>query len=146
APALAAGNCVIAKPSEVTPMTAYLLSTLINEAGFPKGVVNILHGKGANIGAAITAHPDIKAISFTGGTATGQTIYASAAAHLKHVKLERGYYNPTIMYAAADWNKTVEGEVAAAFTNQGHVFPRGSRILVEASAYDTFKKDFVEKT
>src|SRR5262249_50443325 len=71
APALAAGNCVIAKPSEVTPVTAYMLSQLLNEAGFPKGVVNILHGKGANIGAAITRHPDIAAISFTGGTSTG---------------------------------------------------------------------------
>jgi len=146
APALASGNCVIAKPSEVTPMTAYLLSTLVNEAGFPKGVVNILHGKGANIGAAITKHPDIAAISFTGGTATGTEIYSGASKLLKKVSLELGGKNPTIIFEDADWEKTVEGAKASAFTNQGQVCLCGSRILVQESVYDKFKNDFVEKT
>jgi aminomuconate-semialdehyde/2-hydroxymuconate-6-semialdehyde dehydrogenase len=146
APALASGNCVIAKPSEVTPMTAYLLSTLINEAGFPKGVFNILHGKGANIGAAITRHPDIAAISFTGGTSTGTEIYSGASKLLKKVSLELGGKNPTIIFEDADWLTTVEGAKVAAFTNQGQVCLCGSRILVQKSIYDTFRKDFVEKT
>lgn len=146
APALAAGNCVIAKPSEVTPVTAFLLSQLVNEAGFPKGVVNILHGRGAVIGSAITKHPDIAAVSFTGGTATGTGIYKSAAAELKKVSLELGGKNPTIVFADADWEKTVDGAVAAAFTNQGQVCLCGSRILVEASVYDKFRKDFIAKT
>ncbi len=145
APALAAGNCVIAKPSEVTPMTAYMLSQLINEAGFPKGVINILHGKGAKIGAAITNHPDISAISFTGGTTTGIEIYSGAARQLKKVSLELGGKNPTIIFEDADWQKTIDGAVAAAFTNQGQVCLCGSRILVQASVYDKFKEDFLKK-
>jgi len=146
APALAAGNCVIAKPSEVTPMTAYLLSTLVNEAGFPKGVVNILHGKGANIGAAITKHPDIAAVSFTGGTATGTEIYSGASKLLKKVSLELGGKNPTIIFEDADWEKAVEGAKASAFTNQGQVCLCGSRILVQESIYEKFKNDLVKKT
>jgi aminomuconate-semialdehyde/2-hydroxymuconate-6-semialdehyde dehydrogenase len=145
APALAAGNCVIAKPSEVTPMTAYLLSQLVNEAGFPKGVVNILHGKGAKIGAAITTHPDIAAISFTGGTATGMEIYNNAARQFKKVSLELGGKNPTIIFDDADWSKAVEGAKTAAFANQGQVCLCGSRILVQASVYDKFKTDFIEQ-
>jgi aminomuconate-semialdehyde/2-hydroxymuconate-6-semialdehyde dehydrogenase len=145
APAVAVGNCVIAKPSEITPMTAYLLSQLINEAGFPKGVINILHGRGARIGAAITKHPGIAAISFTGGTATGKEIYAGAARELKKVSLELGGKNPTIIFDDADWQKAVEGAKAAAFTNQGQVCLCGSRILVQESMYEKFKKDFVAK-
>jgi aminomuconate-semialdehyde/2-hydroxymuconate-6-semialdehyde dehydrogenase len=145
APALAAGNCVIAKPSEVTPMTAYLLSQLAGEAGFPKGVINILHGKGASVGAAITRHPDIAAISFTGGTSTGIEIYTDAARHLKKVSLELGGKNPTIVFEDAPWERTIEGVKAAAFTNQGQVCLCGSRILVQSSIYDKFKKDFLEK-
>ena len=146
APALAVGNCVIAKPSEVTPMTAYLLSELLNDAGFPPGVVNILHGKGASIGAAITRHPDIAAISFTGGTATGIDIYSNAARQLKKVSLELGGKNPTVVFEDADWKKTIDGAVAAAFTNQGQVCLCGSRILIEESAYNKFKADFLPKT
>lgn len=143
APALAAGNCVIAKPSEVTPVTAFLLSQLVSEAGFPPGVVNILHGRGAVIGSAITKHPDIAAISFTGGTATGTELYRTAAAHLKKVSLELGGKNPTVIFADADWKKTVSGAAQAAFTNQGQVCLCGSRILVEQSVYDKFKTDFM---
>lgn len=145
APALAAGNCVIAKPSEVTPLTAYLLSTLLNEAGFPKGVVNILHGKGPKIGAAITEHPGIKAISFTGGTATGIAIYSGAAKYLKKVSLELGGKNPTIVFEDADFEKAVEGAVAAAFTNQGQICLCGSRLLVQESIYEKFKVALLAK-
>src|SRR5690606_18518963 len=130
---------VIAKPSEVTPMSAYMLSQLFNEAGFPPGVVNVLHGRGAGIGAAITKHPDIAAISFTGGTATGTAIYQEASKHLKKVSLELGGKNPTIIFDDADWEKTVKGAVAAGFTNQGQVCLCGSRILVQQSVYDKFK-------
>ena len=146
APAIASGNCVIAKPSEVTPMTAFLLSQLVNEAGFPRGVVNILHGKGAKIGAAITTHPDIAAISFTGGTATGVEIYSNAARLFKKVSLELGGKNPTIVFDDADWTKAVEGARTAAFANQGQVCLCGSRILVQSSVYDKFKSDFLAQT
>lgn len=143
APALAAGNCVIAKPSEVTPMTAYMLATLLNEAGFPAGVANILHGRGALIGAAITKHTDITAISFTGGTATGKTIYAGAAPHLKKVSLELGGKNPTIIFADSDMDKAVAGARQAAFANQGQVCLCGSRLLVQDTIYEEFKAKFV---
>ncbi len=145
APALAAGNCVIAKPSEVTPLTAYMLSELLTEAGFPAGVVNVLHGRGASVGAAITAHPDIKAISFTGGTATGLAIYEGAAKRLKKVSLELGGKNPTIVFEDCDFEKTVNGAVAAAFTNQGQVCLCGSRLLLQRGIYEKFKAAFVEK-
>jgi aminomuconate-semialdehyde/2-hydroxymuconate-6-semialdehyde dehydrogenase len=146
APALMAGNCVIAKPSEITPMTAFMLSELLNEAGFPPGVVNILHGRGATIGAAITNHPGITAISFTGGTVTGLQIYQSAAPQLKKVSLELGGKNPTVVFADADFDKAVEGACTAAFANQGQVCLCGSRILVEASIYEKFKAALIERT
>lgn len=145
APALASGNCVIAKPSEVTPMTAYMLSTLANEAGFPKGVLNVLHGKGPKIGALITKHPKIPAISFTGGTATGTEIYATAAWQLKKVSLELGGKNPTVVFADADFDKALEGAAAAAFTNQGQICLCGSRLLVEESIYGKFRDALVKK-
>lgn len=143
APALAAGNCVIAKPSEVTPFTAYLMSKLVKEAGFPDGVLSIIHGKGPDIGAAITDHPDIKAISFTGGTATGRTIYQGAAKHLKKVSLELGGKNPTIIFDDSDLDAAVEGAKAAAFTNQGQVCLCGSRLFVQESIYEDFKAAFI---
>jgi aminomuconate-semialdehyde/2-hydroxymuconate-6-semialdehyde dehydrogenase len=145
APALAAGNCVIAKPSEVTPMTASMLATLSAEAGFPAGVFNVLHGRGAQIGSAITAHRQIAAISFTGGTATGTAIYQAAAAQLKKVSLELGGKNPTVVFDDCDFDLTVNGAAAAAFTNQGQVCLCGSRILVQASIYDKFKAALVEE-
>ncbi|MBU6476110.1 MAG: aldehyde dehydrogenase [Alphaproteobacteria bacterium] len=145
APALAAGNCVIAKPSEVTPMTAYMLANLANDAGIPGGVFNVLHGKGANIGAAITAHPDIPAISFTGGTVTGTTIYAAAARQLKKVSLELGGKNPTVVFNDADLDKTAEGAIAAGFSNQGQICLCGSRLLVQEGIYEDFKKAFIAR-
>ncbi len=143
APALASGNCVIAKPSEVTPMTAYMLSALANEAGFPKGVLSVIHGKGPKIGAAITKHPGIPAISFTGGTATGKAIYQTASAQLKKVSLELGGKNPTIVFDDANRDMSLQGAKMAAFTNQGQICLCGSRILVQQSIYAQFRDEFV---
>jgi aminomuconate-semialdehyde/2-hydroxymuconate-6-semialdehyde dehydrogenase len=145
APALAAGNCVIAKPSEITPMTAYMLSALVNDAGFPHGVFSVIHGKGAKIGAAITKHPDIPAISFTGGTVTGTEIYTTAAKQLKKVSLELGGKNPTVVFEDADIEAASAGAVAAAFSNQGEICLCGSRLLVHESIYEHFKVAFLIK-
>lgn len=147
APALASGNCVIAKPSEITPMTAYILSTLANEAGFPPGVLNILHGTGPKIGNAITQHPGIARLSFTGSTATGRAIgLACAQAFKKPPSLEMGGKNPTIVFDDADFDKTVDGVMAAAFTNQGQICLCGSRIYVQEGIYEKFKNALVAKT
>lgn len=145
APALAAGNTVVAKPSEVTPYTAYLLSQLCTEAGLPAGVLNILHGYGHEVGAAIVAHPRIKAISFTGGTATGQAIARVAAPMFKKLSLELGGKNPNIIFADCDYEKMLKTSIRSSFANQGQICLCGSRILVERSIYDRFKADFVTK-
>lgn len=145
APALAAGNCVVAKPSEITPLTAYLLGEICNEAGLPKGVLNIVHGLGTTTGQAIIEHPDIKAISFTGGTATGAHIAKTAAPMFKKLSLELGGKNPNIIFADCDYNNMLETTVRSSFANQGQICLCGSRIFVEASIYDKFKVDFVEK-
>ncbi|MEL6821109.1 MAG: aldehyde dehydrogenase [Calditrichota bacterium] len=145
APALAAGNCVVAKPSEVTPMTASLLGEVSREAGIPSGVLNIVHGYGNKVGAAITGHKDIPVISFTGGTQTGKEIAAKAAPEFKKVSLELGGKNPTIIFADCDYEKTLDGALQAAFNNQGQICLCGSRIFIEASLYERFKKDFVER-
>jgi aminomuconate-semialdehyde/2-hydroxymuconate-6-semialdehyde dehydrogenase len=146
APALASGNCVIAKPSEVTPMTAYLLSRLVNEAGFPPGVFNVLHGKGPEIGSAITNHSDIQAISFTGGTQTGTTIYSGASKDLKKISLELGGKNPVIIFDDSSFEDALEGAKQAAFANQGQICLCGSRLFVQRSIYDKFKAGLLEKT
>lgn len=147
APALASGNCVIAKPSEITPMTAYLLSTFANEAGIPPGVLNVIHGTGAKIGAAMTRHPDIARLSFTGSTATGRAInMACAEMFKKPPSLEMGGKNPTIVFADADFDLAVEGVKAAAFTNQGQICLCGSRIYVQDEIYDKFRDALVQKT
>jgi aminomuconate-semialdehyde/2-hydroxymuconate-6-semialdehyde dehydrogenase len=145
APAIAAGNCVVAKPSEVTPMTAYLLGEICNEAGLPKGVLNIVHGLGTSTGQAIVEHPDIKAISFTGGTETGAHIARVAAPMFKKLSLELGGKNPNIIFADCDYEDMLETTVRSSFANQGQICLCGSRIFVEASIYDKFKSDFVEK-
>lgn len=145
APALAAGNCVIAKPSEVTPLTASLLAERCIEAGLPAGVLNILQGYGAEVGHAIVVHPQVRAISFTGGTATGRHIAASAAAQLKKLALELGGKNPTIVFADAALDPAVDGAVRAAFTNQGEICLCGSRLLIERSLYPRFREAFVER-
>jgi aminomuconate-semialdehyde/2-hydroxymuconate-6-semialdehyde dehydrogenase len=146
APALAAGNCVVAKPSEVTPMTAFLLSELCVEAGLPAGVLNIVHGFGHRAGAAIVDHPEVKAISFTGGTKTGAAIAASAAPNFKKLSLELGGKNPNIIFADCDFEKMMSTTIRSSFANQGQICLCGSRIYVERSIYDRFKEAFVAKT
>ncbi|APG63954.1 2-hydroxymuconic semialdehyde dehydrogenase [Tenacibaculum todarodis] len=145
APAIAAGNCVVAKPSEVTPMTAYLLGEICNEAGLPKGVLNIVHGLGTSTGQAIVEHPNIKAISFTGGTATGAHIARIAAPMFKKLSLELGGKNPNIIFADCDYDKMLETTVRSSFANQGQICLCGSRIFVEEKIYEQFKIDFVQK-
>jgi len=143
APAIAAGNTVVAKPSEVTPMTAYLLGELLTEAGLPKGVLNIVHGLGTNTGQVIVEHPDIKAISFTGGTATGAHIARTAAPMFKKLSLELGGKNPNLIFADCNYQEMLRNTVRSSFANQGQICLCGSRIYVEASIYEQFKKDFV---
>jgi len=145
APAIAAGNCVVAKPSEVTPMTAYLLGDILKEAGLPKGVLNIVHGLGTRTGQAIVEHPDIKAISFTGGTTTGAHIARTAAPMFKKLSLELGGKNPNIIFADCDYDDMLKTTVRSSFANQGQICLCGSRIFVEESIYEQFKKDFVER-
>ncbi|WP_166965884.1 aldehyde dehydrogenase [Yeosuana marina] len=145
APAIAAGNCVVSKPSEITPMTAYLLGDICNQAGLPKGVLNIVHGLGSTTGQAIIEHPDIKAISFTGGTTTGSHIAKVAAPMFKKLSLELGGKNPNIIFADCDYNEMLETTVLSSFSNQGQICLCGSRIFVEASIYKQFKQDFIAK-
>jgi aminomuconate-semialdehyde/2-hydroxymuconate-6-semialdehyde dehydrogenase len=143
APAIAAGCAVVAKPSEVTPMTAFMLSKLCIEAGLPPGVLNIVHGTGPKVGAAIVAHKDVNAISFTGGTKTGEEIARVAAPMFKKLSLELGGKNPNIIFADCNYKHALEETRRAAFANQGEICLCGSRIFVERSIYERFKADFV---
>lgn len=146
APALAAGNTVVAKPSEITPMTAYLLGDICTKAGLPKGVLNIVHGLGNTTGQAIIEHPNIKAISFTGGTATGAHIAKIAAPMFKKLSLELGGKNPNLIFADCDYDKMLSTTLKSSFANQGQICLCGSRIFIERTIYDKFKTDFIEKT
>jgi len=146
APALAAGCTVVSKPSEITPMTAYLLAELCNKAGLPKGVLNIVHGYGHKTGMAIISHPQIPAISFTGGTKTGETIARAAAPMFKKLSLELGGKNPNIIFADADFEKAVHTSIRSSFSNQGEICLCGSRIFIERSIYDKFKTAFIAET
>ncbi len=145
APALATGNAVVAKPSEITPMTAFLLSKLCREAGLPDGVLNIVHGLGPKVGEAIVAHPEIPAISFTGGTATGKRIAATAAPMFKKLSLELGGKNPNLIFADCDFDAAVATTLRSSFANQGQICLCGSRIYVQQEIYDKFKEAFVAK-
>lgn len=145
APALAAGNCVIAKPSEVTPYTATMLGEIAMEAGLPKGVLNILNGTGAKIGDAIVRHPKIKAISFTGGTATGEHIARTAAPMFKKLSLELGGKNPTIIFDDCDFNDALKTTIRSSFSNQGQICLCGSRIFIQRGIYEKFKMAFIDK-
>jgi len=145
APALATGNCVVAKPSEITPYTAYLLSQVCIDAGLPKGVLNIVHGLGGKVGQAIVEHEGIKAISFTGGTETGKRIAATAAPMFKKLSLELGGKNPTLVFADCDFEETVKQVVTASFSNQGEICLCGSRIFIENSIYEKFRDAFVAR-
>jgi len=146
APALAAGNTVVAKPSEITPMTAFLFSNICKKISFPKGVINIVHGFGHKAGAALSKHADVPIISFTGGTATGEKIAAIAAPMFKKISLELGGKNPNIIFKDAEFNKSVDMAVKAAFSNQGQICLCGSRIFVQDSIYEKFRDSFIEKT
>lgn len=146
APALAVGCTVVAKPSELTPMTAHLFSGLCTEAGLPKGVLNIIHGLGPRAGQAIIEHPDISAISFTGGTATGRRIASTVAPLFKKLSLELGGKNPNIIFADCDFEQALSTSIHSSFSNQGEICLCGSRILVERSLYEKFTDAFVKRT
>ncbi len=146
APALASGNCVIAKPSEVTPMTAFLFAQACEEAGLPPGVLNIVHGLGPKAGEAIIKHPKIKAISFTGGTNTGREIARIAAPMFKKLSLELGGKNPNIIFADCDFDKMIFDTLRSSFSNNGQICLCGSRIFVERPIYEKFKEEFVKRT
>ncbi|WP_230471318.1 aldehyde dehydrogenase [Hymenobacter jejuensis] len=146
APALAAGNCVVAKPSEITPATAYYLGELCQEAGLPPGVLNIVHGTGPRAGQAIVEHPAIKAISFTGGTRTGEHIARTAAPMFKKLSLELGGKNPNLIFADCDLATAVRTSIQSSFSNQGQICLCGSRIFVERAIYEPFKAEFLAQT
>ena len=145
APALAAGNCVVAKPSEITPLTAFLFCRLCQIAGLPKGVLNVLHGKGAEAGMPLVKHPGIKAVSFTGGTATGALIAGAVAGNFKKLSLELGGKNPNIIFADCDFDKALKTTLRSSFANQGQICLCGSRILIEKSLYPKFRDALVDK-
>jgi aminomuconate-semialdehyde/2-hydroxymuconate-6-semialdehyde dehydrogenase len=145
APALAAGNTAVAKPSEVTPMTAYRLSQICIDAGLPDGVLNIVHGTGPAVGEAIVSHPGIPAISFTGSTVVGRRIATVAAPMFKKLSLEMGGKNPNIIFADAEYEDALDTAVRSSFSNQGQICLCGSRILVEETIYDRFISDFADK-
>lgn len=146
APALAAGNTVVAKPSEITPFTAFRLSELAIECGLPRGVLNIVHGLGAKVGSAIVEHPRIKAVSFTGSTRTGATIAESAAKSFKKISLEMGGKNPAIIFADADLSEAnLDTIVRSGFSNQGEICLCGSRLLVQRSIHQEFRQRYLER-
>ncbi len=145
APALAAGNTVVAKPSEITPATATMLGRLANEIGFPAGVLNIVHGLGPDIGEPLVTDPAIKAVSFTGSTAVGKRIAALAASQLKKVSLELGGKNPTLIFADSDWRDQLDVIVRSAFQNSGQICLCGSRVLIERSVYAEVRDALVQR-
>ncbi len=145
APALATGNCVVAKPSEVTPMTAYLLSEICIEADMSPGVLNIIHGLGLKSGQAIVNHREIKAISFTGGTKTGKHLIQTAAPMFKKLSLELGGKNPNLVFADCEFEKAVKTAVTATFTNQGQICLCGSRIFIERPIFQKFRNTFLKR-
>ncbi len=146
APALATGNCVIAKPSEVTPMTAYLFSELCIEAGLPAGVLNVVHGSGSKTGNAILNHPGIQGVAFTGGTKTGEHIARTVAPQFKKLSLELGGKNPNIIFADCDYETMMQTTLRSSFANQGQICLCGSRVLIEESMYEKFRDDFVHRS
>jgi aminomuconate-semialdehyde/2-hydroxymuconate-6-semialdehyde dehydrogenase len=145
APALAAGNTVVAKPSEVTPMTAYLLAEVCKDAGLPDGVLNIVHGLGHEVGEVMVKHPNVKAISFTGGTQTGKSIASIAAPLFKKLSLELGGKNPNIIFADCDFDDMLNTTLRSSFANQGQICLCGSRIFIERPLYDKFRDAFVDR-
>src|SRR5690606_34478818 len=145
APALAAGNTVVAKPSEVTPRTATMLGELAAEIGFPAGVLNVVNGRGPSVGEALVVHPGVKAISFTGSSAVGRRIAGLCGPMLKKVSLELGGKNATLVFADSDWRGNLDTLVRSAFQNSGQICLCGSRLLVERGIHDEFRDAFVER-
>ncbi len=145
APALAAGNCVVAKPSELTPMTSYLLAEICREVSLPPGILNIVHGYGHKAGQAIVENDTIKALSFTGGTETGKQIATTVAPSFKKLSLEMGGKNPNIIFADCNFDEALNTSVKSSFANQGEICLCGSRILIERSIYSQFRDALVEK-
>ena len=146
APALATGNCVVGKPSEVTPMTAFLLSNICRESGLPSGVLNVVHGYGHKVGAAISRHPDVSVVTFTGSTRTGAEISRIAGPLFKKVSLEMGGKNPNIIFADCNYDEMLATTLQSSFANQGQICLCGSRIFVEQPLYERFRDDFVQRT
>lgn len=146
APALATGNTVVAKPSEVTPVTAHLLAERAEEVGVPRGVLNVVHGAGSAAGAALVAHPDVPTLSFTGGTTTGRAIASVTAPAFKKIALEMGGKNPNVVFADADFDLAATTAVRAAFSNQGQICLCGSRLFVEETIFERFVDAVVERT
>ncbi|HMO91786.1 MAG TPA: aldehyde dehydrogenase [Pirellulaceae bacterium] len=146
APALATGNCVVGKPSEVTPYTAFLLGKICHEIGFPAGVLNILHGSGGGVGNAIVTHEGIQAVSFTGGTKTGAHIAAQVAPRFKKLSLELGGKNPNIIFADCDYEQTLQTTLRSSFQNQGQICLCGSRVYVQRPIFAKFCDDLSELT
>ncbi|MEM9649223.1 MAG: aldehyde dehydrogenase [Bacteroidota bacterium] len=146
APALAMGNTVVAKPSEVTPMTAFLLAKICDEVGLPKGVLNIVHGQGTKTAAMLSTHKTVKAVSFTGSTKVGVDIATKAAPLFKKLSLEMGGKNPNIIFADCDYDKMLQTTLRSSFANQGQICLCGSRIYIEKPLYEKFKTDFVQRT
>jgi len=144
-PALAAGNTVVAKPSEITPLTAYLFSELLQKVGLPAGVLNIVHGTGPDIGAPLVVAPEVKAISFTGSTKTGSLIAGSVAPHFKKTALEMGGKNAALVFADCNFDQMINTILRSAFANQGQICLCTSRILIERSIYSDFKETFVKR-
>ena len=145
APALMAGNTVLAKPSEITPYTAYKLGEICVDANLPAGVLNIIHGQGITAGDALINHKGVPAISFTGGTATGKIIAQKTAASFKKLSLEMGGKNPAIIFTDCNYNKMLETVVQSSFSNQGQICLSSSRILIQTEIFQRFKKDFIGK-
>lgn len=146
APAIAAGNTVVCKPSEMTSVTAWMMAKLMNEAGLPPGVCNLAFGTGPKAGAAIVKHPDIPVISFTGSTATGQTITQMSAPFYKKLSLELGGKNAAIVFDDADLEKCLATTIRSSFANQGEICLCTSRVFVQKGIFDKFLEKFVEKT
>lgn len=145
APALAAGNAVVFKPSEVTPLTAIRLFSIIDEVGVPAGVANLVLGAGPTVGQEIASNHDVDKVAFTGGTATGRTIMKAATGNLKKISLELGGKSPNIVFADADFDTAVDYALFAIFANQGQVCSAGSRLLLEESIHDKFVEALVER-
>lgn len=146
APAIATGNTVVCKPSEMTSLTAWMLGSILNEAGLPKGVVNMVFGRGPSAGQALVEHPQVPLISFTGGTATGERLAATAAPRLKRMSLELGGKNPNIIFDDADVKEAVATTIRSSFLNQGEICLCGSRIFIQEKLYEPFLNEFCRQT